>query len=137
MLRENQLTPTHPPALKPKARTHSQLEKQVHALLTQQLQNLTLKLDAHTSETKQTTFDEGDYADRASKTARQSKRLAMERLWESMRAEVERALARLEQGTYGLCERCGLMIPEERLLAVPAAAYCIECARTRGQSRAS
>lgn len=134
MLRENQLTRTYPPTPKHKAQTLPKLEEQVHALLTQQLQNLTLKLEAHTSETKQTTFDEGDYADRASKTARQSKRLAMERLWQGMRAEVERALARLEEGTYGLCARCGVTIPEERLLAVPAAAYCIECARTQSQN---
>ena len=41
--------------------------------------------------------------------------------------QVEQALARLEDGTYGLCERCGHPIPLERLEAVPAATYCAPC----------
>lgn len=43
-------------------------------------------------------------------------------------AEVEAALARLEAGTYGVCERCGEPICEARLDALPAARTCIGCA---------
>jgi RNA polymerase-binding transcription factor DksA len=40
--------------------------------------------------------------------------------------DVERALAKLEKGTYGLCETCGKEIAEARLEAMPAARYCID-----------
>lgn len=44
-------------------------------------------------------------------------------------ASVKRALARLDDGTYGDCVRCGAAIPKTRLEARPEAALCIECAR--------
>ncbi|MDA8073733.1 MAG: TraR/DksA C4-type zinc finger protein, partial [Actinomycetota bacterium] len=43
-------------------------------------------------------------------------------------AEVEAAIARLEKGTYGTCERCGQPISPARLEAKPAARRCIACA---------
>jgi RNA polymerase-binding protein DksA len=43
--------------------------------------------------------------------------------------EINEALVRLEQGTYGRCENCGQNIPRERLEAVPYARYCITCAQ--------
>lgn len=42
--------------------------------------------------------------------------------------EVEAAIARLAEGTYGLCEVCGQPIPPARLEAMPAARRCIACA---------
>ena len=41
--------------------------------------------------------------------------------------EIDEATGRLEQGTYGLCQRCGRRIPSERLEAVPWAGRCREC----------
>lgn len=43
--------------------------------------------------------------------------------------EVEAALERIEEGTYGTCEVCGKEIPEERLEAIPWATLCVEDAR--------
>jgi RNA polymerase-binding protein DksA len=43
--------------------------------------------------------------------------------------EVEAALARLDDGTYGACRSCGKPIAIERLQAIPWVSYCIECAR--------
>ncbi len=40
--------------------------------------------------------------------------------------EVERALAKLEDGTYGQCETCSAAIPPARLEAMPAARFCID-----------
>lgn len=40
--------------------------------------------------------------------------------------EVDTALARIEDGTYGICTRCGKEIPTERLDAVPYATLCVE-----------
>jgi DnaK suppressor protein len=44
-------------------------------------------------------------------------------------ASIDSALARLDEGTYGRCERCGRPISEERLEALPYATRCIECKR--------
>ena len=41
-------------------------------------------------------------------------------------ADVEHALQRLDDGTYGMCEACGAVIPDERLEAMPAARFCLE-----------
>ncbi|MGH9037439.1 MAG: TraR/DksA family transcriptional regulator [Acidimicrobiia bacterium] len=41
--------------------------------------------------------------------------------------EVDRALGRMDAGTYGICERCGKRISVARLEALPYAALCIDC----------
>ena len=41
--------------------------------------------------------------------------------------EIDAALARVEAGTYGICESCGKPIPEARLEAVPEATLCVGC----------
>jgi len=43
--------------------------------------------------------------------------------------QIDRALARLKQGTYGLCEVCSSKIPIGRLNALPYSTLCIECQR--------
>ena len=43
--------------------------------------------------------------------------------------EIDAALERIDAGTYGICVRCGLPIPEERLAAVPYAVLCVPCRR--------
>ena len=40
--------------------------------------------------------------------------------------QIDRALSRLDDGTYGICERCGHAIAEERLRARPWATLCID-----------
>jgi DnaK suppressor protein len=42
--------------------------------------------------------------------------------------QVESALERIEEGTYGDCEECGAKIPKARLDALPYALLCIKCA---------
>jgi DnaK suppressor protein len=44
-------------------------------------------------------------------------------------AEIDAALRRIEEGTYGICVNCGAQIAPERLEAVPWATLCIECKR--------
>jgi RNA polymerase-binding transcription factor DksA len=48
---------------------------------------------------------------------------------ESMRA----ALQRIEEGTYGICQRCGARIDRARLEIIPHARFCIGCAREEGK----
>lgn len=42
--------------------------------------------------------------------------------------ELEAARRRLEEGSYGRCELCGVEIPEERLAALPSTRVCVVCA---------
>ena len=42
--------------------------------------------------------------------------------------QIETALERIEDATYGQCEECGSRIPKQRLRAVPYAAMCVKCA---------
>jgi RNA polymerase-binding transcription factor DksA len=55
-------------------------------------------------------------------------------LLEAAREQVsalDAALRRLEEGRYGVCDRCGQPVGAERLAARPAAATCIRCAAGR------
>ena len=54
-------------------------------------------------------------------------------LREQAKAKVDttrRALQKVDEGTYGICERCGAAINPERLEIVPLASLCITCARS-------
>src|SRR5579884_2736526 len=50
--------------------------------------------------------------------------------------EVQAALNRIEEGTYGVCLRCEEEIPEKRLRALPWAAYCVQCQEAIDKLRA-
>jgi len=41
--------------------------------------------------------------------------------------EIDRAVEKIHEGTYGRCENCGTAIPKERLKALPYAALCVKC----------
>jgi RNA polymerase-binding transcription factor DksA len=42
--------------------------------------------------------------------------------------QIEAAIGRIENGSYGRCEECGMKIPKPRLDAIPYAAQCVRCA---------
>ena len=48
---------------------------------------------------------------------------------EQVLSEIDAALQRIEDGTYGICANCGQEIPRERLEANPSASLCIDCKR--------
>jgi DnaK suppressor protein len=58
---------------------------------------------------------------------------------ESTLARTERALAKLDEGTYGTCDACAAPIPPGRLAAMPDSVTCVACAasapRPRGPAR--
>src|SRR5579875_1789022 len=51
--------------------------------------------------------------------------------------EVQAAMARVEDETFGICLRCEEDIPEKRLKALPWAAYCVSCQETIDRQRAA
>ncbi len=65
-------------------------------------------------------------ADQGTETFDRERDLSIREQVEGELAEVERALRKLEAGTYGRCEVCGRPIPAERLEAEPAARWCRE-----------
>jgi RNA polymerase-binding transcription factor DksA len=65
-------------------------------------------------------------ADIGSETFEREKDMSILEHVDAQLAEVDRALVRLEQGTYGLCEACGRQIDRDRLLARPSARFCID-----------
>ena len=54
---------------------------------------------------------------------------------EQQLAQIDSALARLDDGRYGICLECGEEIPIERLKAIPAAIYCVGCKDARQSPR--
>jgi RNA polymerase-binding protein DksA len=71
-------------------------------------------------------YDE-DLADVASDTFEREKGIAIENSVQDLLHQVEEALARIEEGTFGTCEVCGQPIHPERLRALPYARLCINC----------
>jgi RNA polymerase-binding transcription factor DksA len=49
--------------------------------------------------------------------------------------DIEAALARLDEGTYGVCEQCAATIPPERLVDIPGARLCASCQGRRDAMR--
>ncbi|HEX7277303.1 MAG TPA: TraR/DksA C4-type zinc finger protein [Acidimicrobiales bacterium] len=65
-------------------------------------------------------------ADIGTETFEREKDLSIIERVEAELADVEHALRRLDEGTYGLCEACGRPIDEARLDAIPAARLCLD-----------
>lgn len=53
--------------------------------------------------------------------------MALVEALESRKSEVQLALAKIESGGYGVCERCGEPIDPERLKIMPEATMCVRC----------
>lgn len=66
-------------------------------------------------------------ADLASETFEREKDLAMEGNIQDLLEKVDTALEKLEEGTYGLCDSCGVEINPNRLEALPYASLCLNC----------
>jgi DnaK suppressor protein len=66
-------------------------------------------------------------ADDATEAFEQAKGLALRQNAEQLLAQVTDALERFEQGSYGICERCGIEIDPARLEALPYAILCLRC----------
>ncbi len=61
--------------------------------------------------------------------------IATEKVLESTLRDINNALKRMKDGTYGICKYCGEEIGEKRMLARPVASACVEC-KSKLQARA-
>jgi DnaK suppressor protein len=57
------------------------------------------------------------------------------RTLDSLARQIDRALEKIEEGSYGSCDDCGAAIPPERLEAIPWTALCLICSSARTSGR--
>jgi RNA polymerase-binding protein DksA len=72
-----------------------------------------------------------NFADSSQVTAERGEAEALATQLRETLDDVERAIRKLDEGTYGTCEGCGQPIAEARLEAMPTARRCITCASKR------
>lgn len=70
-----------------------------------------------------------DQADVGSNSLERDAELSLAANQRELLLQTEKALARLESGTYGVCEVCGEAIGKLRLMAFPRATLCMDCKR--------
>ncbi|MDX6203674.1 MAG: hypothetical protein QOJ83_3174 [Frankiales bacterium] len=68
-----------------------------------------------------------DQADAGTKTFEREHELSLANNSRDLLAQVDRALSRLDNGTYGVCENCGQPVGKARLQAFPRATLCVTC----------
>jgi DnaK suppressor protein len=73
----------------------------------------------------------GDDVDLAADTAKTEMTSQLAQIESRELVQIDRALRRLRDGTYGTCESCGKKIPVARLNALPYTTSCIECQREK------
>lgn len=104
------------------------LRANVRAELTTEREHLVSQLsDLGVSNDGPQAFD-GNFADSAQVAAEQGEARALATTLAENLREVEAALARLDDGTYGQCSSCQGQISDARLEAMPMATTCIDCA---------
>jgi DnaK suppressor protein len=72
--------------------------------------------------------DDDAAADMAADIYERGKIISLIRNLETKLHSLDRAISMAEQGTYGICEKCGVQIPEERLKIMPETTHCVRCA---------
>lgn len=97
------------------------------------------ELDADLSESLEDSSEESPYdqhmAETAAVTLDREIDLTLHDNVRAALAQIERALHKLENGSYGLCDLCGKPIGEGRLLIAPFATLCVDCKRVEERKR--
>jgi RNA polymerase-binding protein DksA len=94
----------------------SYLHEETPGSLADETEEIVGSADNHPAETASATLDrEIDYT--------------LEENSENVLKEIDRALQKIEAGTFGICENCGKAIQPERLEAMPWVTLCIDCKR--------
>ena len=106
--------------------------QEVRSGLEQDVARLGSEIDLATTELQQLLRDSGegtgdDQADAGAKTFEREQEISLANNSRGMLEQSLRALARLEDGSYGACESCGRSVGKMRLLAFPRATLCVSC----------
>ena len=108
----------------------SRLQTEKKHLLAQLKQ---LEADITTAEQNREGSLFGKREEGASEAQELEKRLSLEERDRERLAEIERALGKIKNGTYGVCDICGQPIDRARLEALPQANSCLKCTAAKGR----
>ena len=103
-------------------RSHLENEKE---RLIEELEQL--KASANSQDERREGSPFGKREEEATEALELEKRLVLEKRVKEQLAEVEHALHKFEEGTYGFCDNCGKPIDPARLEALPQATWCMDC----------
>jgi RNA polymerase-binding transcription factor DksA len=100
------------------AESPSEALNDLHERLSDQIEELEARTTAPDTD--------ASFSDTAQVTAEIDEQRSLTSELRELLDDVERALVRLDEGTYGSCEVCGVEIGDERLAEVPATRFCIQ-----------
>jgi RNA polymerase-binding protein DksA len=105
----------------------------------ERLEREIVDLDADLSESLEDSSEESPYdqhmAETAAVTLDREIDLTLEENARASIAQIDRALRKLEDGSYGRCDKCDKPIGDDRLSAAPYATLCIDCKRLEERNR--
>ncbi len=110
----------------------AQVHEELRALLTTEVSRLSAEVESAESELQGLLRDSGagagdDQADAGSKNLERDQEISLTNNSRELLDQSRRALARLDDGSYGVCESCGESIGQLRVLAFPRATLCMSC----------
>lgn len=111
----------------------NELRKQLEAeraSLTEQAERL--EADFLDESWKETRSEDDAFAGTA--THERERTISLARSARAVLDQIDAALRRIDDGSYGRCVRCGEPIPVARLEAIPQATYCMDCQRAEERS---
>ncbi|CNG59019.1 DnaK suppressor protein [Mycobacterium tuberculosis] len=103
---------------------------EVRAGLQEQVESLRAEIAASASQIAEGDGSDGagdDQADAGAKTYEREHELALSYNSQDLLAQIERAVQRMDAGTYGTCESCARPIGKARLQVFPRATLCVTC----------
>jgi RNA polymerase-binding transcription factor DksA len=96
--------------------------------LSEQLENIRT---SRTAQERREGSPFGKREEEASETAELENLIAQEKRVLDQLVDIELAIKKLDEGTYGLCQKCSEKIETARLEAMPTAKICMKCAQTK------
>jgi DnaK suppressor protein len=107
------------------AELSSEVEESIRGQLAEESDNLRAQLRELGRDESSLDYDD-NFADSGQVAAELGENQALAAQLKDQLADVELALTKLDQGTYGRCETCGVPIGEARLEVMPATRFCID-----------
>jgi RNA polymerase-binding transcription factor DksA len=133
------------PAIKPAVKHRSPLTKKELDELRERLQSEKLELEEQLTTLEENTFAasqsdisgevafDDETADAGTATFERERDLSIENNVRDLLAKIDRAMRRMDAGTYGLCDRCGKPIEKARIKALPYVDLCIKDAQAQSR----
>jgi DnaK suppressor protein len=102
--------------------------KAIREMLLKKREELVLEISRRSkASTESAVQDIGDILDSVSEERTRELDLILTDREKRKLAQIDDAIDRIEENTYGLCEECGIKIPKARLKVLPFAKFCVEC----------